>query len=103
VSDAGSRHSVYGYREMGFQATDFKILDVSYAGIGDVGHGNPLPCDCPRCNQCIYIVRGQIVGMVDMRVWLSERRELSETVPSTCSYKTQLQSAVGRSTERPTG
>jgi hypothetical protein len=37
-SDAGNRHSVYGYREMGFQATDFKILDISCAGIGDVAH-----------------------------------------------------------------
>ena len=34
VSDAGNRRSVYGYREMGFQATDFKILDVAHAGTG---------------------------------------------------------------------
>jgi len=38
VSDAGNQRSVYGYREMGFRATDFKILDVSYAGIGAVAH-----------------------------------------------------------------
>ena len=36
LSDAGNRAFRYGYREMGFQATDFKILDVSYAGIGYV-------------------------------------------------------------------
>jgi hypothetical protein len=26
VFDAGNQHSVYGYREMGFQATDFKVF-----------------------------------------------------------------------------
>jgi len=33
VSDAGSQRSIYRYREMGFQATDFKILDARYDGL----------------------------------------------------------------------
>jgi hypothetical protein len=36
VSDAGNRCLIYGYREISFQATYFKILDGRSAGTGDV-------------------------------------------------------------------
>ncbi len=90
---------------MSFQATDFKIFDVRYAGSatwrGETHcHGQR---DCPRCNQNIHIVRGQIVGMVDTDGVVERGRELPETVPLPCGYKTRLQWAVGRYTERPTG
>ena len=32
VSDAGNQRPIYRYREMGFQATYFKILDVGHGG-----------------------------------------------------------------------
>lgn len=58
VSDAGNQRPVYGYREMGFQTTYFKILDA--AGMRDRRHDAMKPLlrrrDCPPFDQRPYHV-----------------------------------------------
>lgn len=57
VSDAGNQRLVYGYREMGFQTTYFKILVSGMRGV--VTGCYEVSCygrqDRPRYNQSIHI------------------------------------------------
>jgi hypothetical protein len=65
VLRAGNQRSDYGYREIGFQATDFKVFDIRSREMAAEAkrlsrwtHVNPLRVELLRCEGMPRVMRG---------------------------------------------